>query len=82
MENGATRCVAIITHGILSGNAVERINQSPLEKVIVTNTVPQDDHLAKSEKIKVIDVSVVFAEAIRRIHNGESVSFLADRVPY
>jgi ribose-phosphate pyrophosphokinase len=82
MENGATRCVAIITHGILSGKAVDRINESLLEQVIVSNTVPQCEHLAKSKKIEVIDVSVVFAEAIRRIHNGESVSFLADRVPY
>jgi ribose-phosphate pyrophosphokinase len=82
MDNGASGCLAIITHGILSGDAIDRINQSPLEQVIVGNTVPQAEHVAKSDKIKVMDVSVVFAEAIRRIHNGESVSFLADRVPY
>jgi ribose-phosphate pyrophosphokinase len=82
MEHKATKCVAIITHGILSGDAIDRINKSPLEQVIVSNTVPQDEHQKKSEKIKVMDVTVVFAEAIRRIHNGESVSFLADKVPY
>lgn len=48
----------------------------------MSNTVPQVEHKAKSEKIGVMDVSIIFAEAIRRIHNGESVSFLADSVPY
>jgi ribose-phosphate pyrophosphokinase len=50
--------------------------------VIVSNTVPQEAHQSKSDKIEVMDVSIIFAEAIRRIHNGESVSFLADSVPY
>lgn len=82
VEKGATKVVAIITHGILSGDALERINKSPLTEVIVSNSVPQGEHKDKSSKIRVMDVSVIFAEAIRRIHNGESVSFLADVVPY
>lgn len=82
MEKGATKVVAIITHGILSGDAINRINKSPLTEVIVSNTVPQQQHKLKSPKIQVMDVTVIFAEAIRRIHNGESVSFLQDVVPY
>ncbi|KAJ3297806.1 ribose-phosphate pyrophosphokinase, partial [Blyttiomyces sp. JEL0837] len=46
--------------------------------VIVSNTVPQEEHLKACGKIKVFDVAPLFAEAIRRIHNGESVSFLFD----
>jgi ribose-phosphate pyrophosphokinase len=81
-NHGATKCIAIITHGILSGNALYKINKSPLDSVIVSNTVPQVENMKKCNKIKVMDVAIIFAEAIRRIHNGESVSFLADTVPY
>ncbi|KAI8896041.1 phosphoribosyltransferase-like protein [Globomyces pollinis-pini] len=82
VDKGATSVVAIITHGILSGMAIERIEKSPLREVIVSNTVPQKEHMEKCSKIKVMDVAIIFAEAIRRIHNGESVSFLQDAVPY
>ena len=82
MDKGATTVKAIITHGIFSGPAVERINSSVLSEVIVSNTVPQDAHQAQSSKIMTMDVTSIFAEAIRRIHNGESVSFLQDVVPY
>lgn len=82
MEKGATNVIAIITHGIFSGDALARINASCLTEVIVSNTVPQREHMEKCDKIRVMDVTVIFAEAIRRIHNGESVSFLADIVPY
>lgn len=82
MENGASSVMAIITHGLLSGKAIARIQRSPLKEVIVSNTVPQEEHVKQCSKIRVMDVTTIFAEAIRRIHNGESVSFLADRVPY
>jgi ribose-phosphate pyrophosphokinase len=82
MDKGAIKVVAIITHGILSGSAIDRINKSPLVEVIVSNTVPQDDHMKKCSKIRVMDVTSIFAESIRRIHNGESVSFLQNAVPY
>ncbi|KAJ3315468.1 ribose-phosphate pyrophosphokinase [Boothiomyces sp. JEL0838] len=82
VEKGATSVVAIITHGILSGEALDRIEKSPLKEVIVSNTVPQEEHMKKCSKIRVMDVTIIFAEAIRRIHNGESVSFLQDIVPY
>ncbi|KAI8919096.1 phosphoribosyltransferase-like protein [Powellomyces hirtus] len=82
-KSGATRICALITHGILSGDATDRIRNSTLDEVVVSNSVPQDDHVAKcGGKLKVFDVAGVFAEAIRRIHNGESVSFLFEETPY
>ncbi|KAI8913407.1 phosphoribosyltransferase-like protein [Gorgonomyces haynaldii] len=82
VSHGATRMVALITHGILSGDAIQKIEESAIDEVIVSNTVPQREHQAKCSKIKVMDVTAVFAEAIRRVHNGESVSYLVDQVPY
>jgi len=78
---GASKVYAILTHGILSGPAISRINKAPFEAVVVTNTTPQDDHQSESSKIKVIDVSPILAEAIRRTHNGESVSYLFSNAP-
>ncbi|KAI8575463.1 hypothetical protein K450DRAFT_261569 [Umbelopsis ramanniana AG] len=77
-DNGAIKIYAIITHAIMSGDAVERIQRSYLDEVIVSNTVPQDEHVKRCSKIKVFNVAPVFGEAIRRIHNGESVSMLFD----
>jgi ribose-phosphate pyrophosphokinase len=76
---GATRIIAIVSHGILSGDAVERIKASRIDELIVSDSVPQSLNVAGSKGlIKVLDVAPLFAEAIRRIHNGESVSFLYD----
>jgi len=80
-EHGAKDVIAIVTHGILSGNAIETINDSCLSAVVVTNTVPLGDKLDKCSKLKVIDISGTLAEAIRRTHNGESVSYLFNHVP-
>ncbi|KAI9317268.1 phosphoribosyltransferase-like protein [Dichotomocladium elegans] len=77
-ENGATKIYAIITHAIMSGDALDRIENSYLDKVIVSDSVPQDEHLKKCSKISTFAVAPLFAEAIRRIHNGESVSMLFD----
>ncbi|XP_045581184.1 ribose-phosphate pyrophosphokinase 1 isoform X1 [Procambarus clarkii] len=81
MEAGATKTYAILTHGIFSGPAVSRINNACFEAVVVTNTIPQEQHMKDSNKIQLIDVSNILAEAIRRTHNGESVSFLFNSVP-
>lgn len=80
-ENGAKEVVAIVTHGILSGDAINILNNSVLSRIVVTNTVPlnEKEHLCK--KLNVIDVSPTIAEAIRRTHNGESVSFLFHHAP-
>lgn len=76
MGHGALKVVAIVTHGILSGNAVKTINESCIDKLVVTNTVQFDGKLKICSKLDVIDISGVLAESIRRLHNGESVSYL------
>ncbi|CAD5120386.1 DgyrCDS8957 [Dimorphilus gyrociliatus] len=80
-EAGATKVYAICTHGIFSGPASNRINESLFEAVVVTNTIPQEEKMKKSPKIRCVDVSMMLAEAIRRTHNGESVSYLFSNVP-
>ncbi|XP_043679025.1 ribose-phosphate pyrophosphokinase 1 isoform X2 [Vespula pensylvanica] len=82
LEAGATKVYAILTHGIFSGPAISRINNACFEAVVVTNTIPQDEHMKDCPKIQCIDVSMMFAEAVRRTHNGESVSYLFSNVPY
>ncbi|KAF2475526.1 ribose-phosphate pyrophosphokinase II [Lindgomyces ingoldianus] len=74
----ATKVYALVTHGILSGDAIDRINASALDKVVVTNSVDQADHLKRCPKLEVLEVGNVFAEAIRRVHHGESISVLFD----
>lgn len=82
MDNGATRVFAMVTHAVLSGKAVRVINESVIERVIVTNTIPHDEKKAQCMgKLESIDVSSTFAEAIRRTHNGESISYLFTYVP-
>ncbi|OHE97085.1 ribose-phosphate diphosphokinase [Colletotrichum orchidophilum] len=78
---GAREVIAIVTHGVLSGNAVETLNKSCLSRVVVTNTVPLGDKIERCPKLRVIDISQVLGEAIRRTHNGESVSYLFNHVP-
>lgn len=73
MEQGATSVRACVAHPILSGNAYERIEQSSLLEVVVTNTIPLK---RPCDKIKVLDIAPVFAEALKKIHNFESVSSL------
>lgn len=81
-EAGAQRVFGIVTHGILSGNALPTVKASTLEKLVVTNTIPQHDNVAKCDKIEVIDIGIVLGEVIRRSHYGESISKLFDEVPY
>lgn len=91
-KEGASRIYALVTHGVLSGDAIERINASALDKVVVTNTVDQREHCRRCPKLEVLEVGTVFAEvsqsthipsnatncfqAIRRVHYGESISVL------
>ncbi|KAJ7621729.1 phosphoribosyltransferase-like protein [Mycena polygramma] len=82
VDAGAARVSAIVTHGILSGNALAALSESRLEKLIVTNTLPQAANQAACAKIEVIDIGAVLGEVIRRSHYGESVSKLFHEVPY
>ena len=77
-ENGAKEIYCICTHGIFSGDALDRIEKSYLDKVIVSDSVPQEEHTKLCSKIATFPVASLFSEAIRRIHNGESVSMLFD----
>lgn len=61
-KEGARKVYALITHGVLSGDAIDRINASALDQVIVTNSVPQEEHKQVCPKLDVLDVAPVFAE--------------------
>jgi ribose-phosphate pyrophosphokinase len=74
-REGANRVLACAVHGVLSGPAIARIKESILEEVIITNTVPLTPERQLS-KIRVLSVAPLLAEAIRRIHDEESVSTL------
>lgn len=74
---GAKHVYACATHAVLSGPAIERIDNSVIEKFVVTDTIPLTDE-KKIDKIEVVSVAPIFAEAIRRIHLNESVSILFD----
>jgi len=76
VKNGSKEIYALCTHGILSGKAVEKIETSPLKQLIVTNSLHFGDSVRNCSKIKQIDIATMLAEAIRRTHNGESISVL------
>ena len=73
---GARRILAAGVHGILSGPALQRIEQSKLELVLITNTTPVEEKLQKCSKLKALSVAPLLGEAIRRIHENSSVSSL------
>ena len=75
IDKGATSITAIATHGVLSGPALKRLNDSEIKKIIITDTIARQEKKS-IEKIKVVSVGKVFAEAVNRVHNGESVSAL------
>jgi ribose-phosphate pyrophosphokinase len=76
IKEGARRVFAACTHPVLSGEALDRIENSQLEKIFVTDTIPLNERARSSEKILVISVAELFGEAIRRINRGHSVSSL------
>jgi len=75
-DKGARSVSASATHAVLSGPAVERIANSALDEVVVSDTIPLSEAAKKIGKIKVLGVSRLLGEAIKRIHNGDSVSSL------
>lgn len=78
LKNGAKRVFAVATHPVFSGPAIDRLIESPIEKVWVTDTIPLSEAAKNCGKIEVISVSKVLAEAIKRIHGNDSVSSLFD----
>jgi ribose-phosphate pyrophosphokinase len=75
-ERGAKRVFAYCTHPIFSGPAIERIAGSQLDEVVITNTIPLSDAARACKKIRQLTVAFLFAETIRRISDGESVTSL------
>lgn len=73
---GAKNVYVTVTHGVLSGPAIERLENSVIEEVIILNTIPLTDEKKKSTKIKTLSVAPIFAESIRRIHNNEPLSVM------
>lgn len=78
---GAVTVICAIVHGVLSDPAIDLINKSEMEQLIVTDTIPMDDKVARCPKLKVISVAPLLACAIQRIHIGESLSVLFERLP-
>lgn len=79
-RNGASYIYCLVTHGIFSGDAIEKLRVSDIDKIITTNSIPQTENVQVlgAQRMEILDVSRILSEAIRRIHNGESVSMLFD----
>ena len=75
-DAGATEVFAVATHAVLSGPAIQRIDESVFEKVIVTDTVPLSSKGAQSRKVRVLSVGSLLADAVRSIHFNDSISRL------
>ena len=75
IQNGANSVIAIATHAILSGPAIDRIKESKISKLIVTDTISIPDN-KKLDNMQIVTVAEVFAEAIKRVYEGKSVSAL------
>lgn len=73
-KQGAESIRVAVTHGIFSGNALSRINESVIEEVIITDTIMQPDEVVSNPKVTIVSVAQLLAEAIRRIRTGESIS--------
>ena len=76
IDKGATKVVGVATHGVLSGPAIQRIVDSPLTEVVVTDTIPLSEAARLSGKIKQVSIAKLLGEAIKRIHSSDSVSSL------
>jgi ribose-phosphate pyrophosphokinase len=76
MDYGAKSVVACASHGVFSGPAIQRIQESALKEVVVTNSIAPSEEARACDKIKVLSIGRLLGEAIRRIHNSDSVSSL------
>ena len=75
-EHGASCIESCVTHAVLSGRALQRVHDSPIERLVVTNTIRLREEARNSSKILCLSVAGLFGEAIKRIHNNDSVSSL------
>ena len=75
-EHGATSVSALATHGVFSGPAIDRLNKSVLERVWVTDTIPQASRAEACDRLEVLGLGQLLGEAVKRIHHGDSISSL------
>lgn len=81
-DHGALKVYAICTHGLFTEDTVYKFKDSPIDQIVTTNSVPQERNQAVlGDKLHVVDISLLFAEAIRRVYNGESISRLYVEAP-
>jgi ribose-phosphate pyrophosphokinase len=78
VENGATEVSAYVTHGVLSGAAIDRVNKSVMRELVITDSIEASEPVSKTSKVRVVGTAPLIGEAIRRIANEESVSKLFD----
>jgi ribose-phosphate pyrophosphokinase len=76
VKNGAAHVYACCTHPVLSGNAVKKVEESPIESLVVTNTIPVGQKSSKCSKVEVVSVAEILGEAIKRVYFSKSVSSL------
>jgi len=77
-QRGALQVYAVATHAVLSGPAIERLAESAIDQVIVTNTIPLSEDAKRCDKLQVLSTATLFGEAIKRIHDLSSLSSLFD----
>ena len=77
-KRGAEKIYVGATHGVLAEKAIEQLTKAPIEEVVITDTIPLGKKVTKGENFKVLTVSEMLGEAIKRIHRDESVSSLFD----
>ena len=76
IKRGAKEVYVYVTHGVLSGEAVEKVKKSKIKNLVVTDTIDNSDKVKKSRNIEVLSISNLLAEAMKRISNSTSVSDL------
>jgi ribose-phosphate pyrophosphokinase len=80
MDAGAKRVIAAATHGVLSGPAIDRLKDSVIEELVVTDTIPLSSEKRAKGRVKVVSCAALLGEAIKRIHTGDSVSGLFNEI--
>jgi ribose-phosphate pyrophosphokinase len=79
-ERGAEKIFVSATHGVFASPAFERLEQAPIDEVVVTNTIPLNERAQEVGSIKVLSVASMLGEAIKRIHRNESISNLFNNI--
>ncbi|MEK7993056.1 MAG: ribose-phosphate pyrophosphokinase [Planctomycetota bacterium] len=79
-KRGAEKIYVGATHGVLAAQAVDRLNEAPIDQVVVTDTIPLNERSKGISRIKVLSVAAMLGEAVKRIHRNESVSNLFNNI--